>query len=107
SELSALCGESARADGSVVMLKRAVGSAQRAERGAVPSPDGRRWREAPDEGRPARTNRDCGESHAPHPPLRGTLSRWERDCTLPALCALRAAHWALGTYSPSFGSTVA
>ena len=40
-----------------------------------PSPIGRRWREAPDEG-PA-------SLHAPHPPpsLRsgGTLSRWERD----------------------------
>jgi glycosyltransferase involved in cell wall biosynthesis len=38
---------------------------------AYPSPTGRRWREAPDEG-PA-------SLHAPHPALRATLSRWERD----------------------------
>src|ERR1051326_3269435 len=42
---------------------------------ASPSPSGRRWREAPDEGEPDETFR---RDH-PHPPLRGTLSRRERD----------------------------
>src|SRR5437879_1978911 len=42
---------------------------------ASPSPSGRRWREAPDEGKTAETFRyDC-----PHPALRATLSRRERN----------------------------
>src|SRR5262249_41212811 len=42
------------------------------KRSASPSPSGRRWREAPDEGVFA------GVGH-PHPPLRATLSQRERD----------------------------
>src|SRR5689334_12767100 len=54
---------------------RAAGAAGRVMVPAViaescPSPVGRRWRVAPDEGR--------GSLRSPHPPLRGTLSRWER-----------------------------
>jgi hypothetical protein len=41
---------------------------------ANPSPDGRRRLEEPDEGYNIRNC--CG---TPHPPLRGTLSRRERD----------------------------
>src|SRR2546426_4054830 len=49
-------------------------------RGAGPSPFGRRWREAPDEGRHA----EMSTHSCPHPPLRGTLSRRERDALPPA-----------------------
>ena len=47
-----------------------------------PSPSGRRWREAPDEG--GHTGKFPHSN--PHPPLRGTLSRRERDLFL-CLCA--------------------
>jgi hypothetical protein len=42
---------------------------------ASPSPSGRRWREAPDEG----THTKTFEQACPHPALRAALSRRERD----------------------------
>jgi hypothetical protein len=43
-----------------------------------PSPTGRRWREAPDEGSTFGRTLCCNGAHFPHPPA-GTFSRWEKD----------------------------
>src|SRR2546427_1265663 len=48
-------------------------------RGASPSPSGRGWPEGPGEGRLVKNVAHSG----PHPPLRGTLSRRERDSLQP------------------------
>src|SRR5213594_397952 len=48
-------------------------------RGASPSPSGRGWPEGPGEGRLVKNVVHSG----PHPPLRGTLSRRERDSLQP------------------------